>query len=81
MSAPEYPFASQVKLVYSLCALHNIIMGSEQDPFFMEKVEEAIERNERRYRRRVATQDPHRYVQLPLIIILKQWGVCVTKSL
>jgi hypothetical protein len=54
VSSPEYPFSCQVKLVDALCALHNIIMGSEQDSFFLEKAEDAIEMRARRYRRRVA---------------------------
>ncbi|ETV72234.1 hypothetical protein H257_12702 [Aphanomyces astaci] len=51
-SPPEYPFDTQVKLVYSLCAMHNVIMELENDPHFLEKVDEAKKKRDRKIQRR-----------------------------
>ncbi|KAH9086350.1 hypothetical protein LEN26_020207 [Aphanomyces euteiches] len=47
-SPPEYPFSCQVDLVYSLCALHNLIMELENDSHFARLAEKARKKRERK---------------------------------
>ncbi|ETV72631.1 hypothetical protein H257_12381 [Aphanomyces astaci] len=49
----EYPFATQVNLVYALCAMHNIIMEVESDSHFLQKADEAKRKRDKKYQQRM----------------------------
>ncbi|ETW06518.1 hypothetical protein H310_02749 [Aphanomyces invadans] len=50
----EYPFKTQVNLVYALCALHNIIMELESDPHFLQKADKAKKKRDKKHQQRMA---------------------------
>ncbi|ETW00614.1 hypothetical protein H310_07185 [Aphanomyces invadans] len=48
----EYPFTTQVDLVYTLCALHNIVMELEYDRHFLQMADKAKKKRDQLQKRR-----------------------------